>query len=575
MISGSYSYFCACACSQSEFPRASRLTSHASRRLSRRRAGVLVVTLITLTALSLMAAYTMRRVTPGVRLAHQNAAWQEAKIAAEAGIDSAMHDLVLNATGFTSGAWTGWQESSEAPPPPPKPGLLDPLLDPVAGLVRSVKDITGLSIEQVLNTITVGTRPRNSPPEPTVSTKSLFLDNVKVSATKGLAAEIDVQLWALEPASNPHTRWFRIRSMGTCPLPPKAYDNPVDMDGNLRRFSLRSVRPSLRKDDVGTATTIPLPNVSRVVEVLVEPILSFELALWTKEPIHLPNTGTWDVDSFDSSDPAKSAPGGCYPGRGSPQIQPNGYVASSTPPSPETPYAPVISANGTRIRGAIATNGGDDPSTPEHENVTGASGVNPARIHSDFNRQMIPLTRPPGEFRPPPSNGVFLTGSPDAPTIYSLPEDLGDFQIWSRTPDQMSAVVILIDGDLKITRRLIIPPKVIAMLWVRGDITIEAPVNTGAGSSNRAAQLLIFGDAPEPRRQILRASNDIDLCAAFYGPTTQAILDGGVHWIGSLNALSFRTATGGSGGIHYDESLASVGPTIGFRIARYIEDVRE
>jgi hypothetical protein len=32
---------------------------------------------------------------------------------------------------------------------------------------------------------------------------------------------------------------------------------------------------------------------------------------------------------------------------------------------------------------------------------------------------------------------------------------------------------------------------------------------------------------------------------------------------------------GGAGGFHYDESLAIVGAPIGFRIARYVEDVRE
>jgi len=32
---------------------------------------------------------------------------------------------------------------------------------------------------------------------------------------------------------------------------------------------------------------------------------------------------------------------------------------------------------------------------------------------------------------------------------------------------------------------------------------------------------------------------------------------------------------GGTGGFHYDEALGTVGLPIGFRIVRYVEDVRE
>ncbi len=38
---------------------------------------------------------------------------------------------------------------------------------------------------------------------------------------------------------------------------------------------------------------------------------------------------------------------------------------------------------------------------------------------------------------------------------------------------------------------------------------------------------------------------------------------------------SFEMLGGGTGGFHYDEALGVVGAPIGFRIARYVEDVRE
>ena len=45
--------------------------------------------------------------------------------------------------------------------------------------------------------------------------------------------------------------------------------------------------------------------------------------------------------------------------------------------------------------------------------------------------------------------------------------------------------------------------------------------------------------------------------------------------MGSLNALSFRVASGSDGGLNYDECLATIGPPRGFRIVQSIEDVRE
>src|SRR5438128_2547102 len=84
---------------------------------SLRGGSALVITLFTVAALSFMAAYALTRSGPRVRMAYQNAAWQEARVAAEAGIDSAMNDLFLNATGFSPGAWTGWKQEGPSPDP--------------------------------------------------------------------------------------------------------------------------------------------------------------------------------------------------------------------------------------------------------------------------------------------------------------------------------------------------------------------------------------------------------------------------------------------------------------------------
>lgn len=532
-------------------------------------ASTLIVTLGCLTSLSIMAAYTFARVMPRVHMAHQNAAWQEARVSAEAGIDSAINDLQLNATGFSPGAWTYWQETPAKPGDGSKSFKDTSPLAPVVALLQ--KTLSILSLDDLLGLGGSPTKPATT--DPVVTTRSIYLDNIKVSASSGLPAEMNIQMWALEPSSNPHARWYRIRSMATCALPPITYQAPAKLDAVLRRLSLRGVRPSLKKDDVGAVSSIPLPNVSRTVEVLAEPILSFELALWTNERVSLPQMGQWNVDSFDSTDEKKSN-GGKYPGKGSAQVQANGNIASGFERPYDSQYGESISANGVNVSGAVATNGGDDPSTPEHENVTGSINLEAKRIYSDFQRRMTPLVRPAGEFSPPPSDGTFLTGPVDAPTIYSVHGSLQQVRIQSPGVGKKGAVVILIDRDLDLAGPMIIPPSVTAVVFVKGDVTFRDNVNAGPWNSNRAGQLMLFGDNNEPFRQVIRTEGKISIYAALYAPNADVLLDGQTSWMGSIAATTFQ-ATSGDGGLHYDEALATLGPTVGFRIARYIEDVRQ
>jgi len=363
--------------------------------------------------------------------------------------------------------------------------------------------------------------------------------------------------------------------MATCAMPPVAYRAPINLDAAFRRFSLRNVRPSLRNDDVGKATDVPMPNVSRTVEVLVEPILPFELAIWGAQSVNLSPLGAWNVDSYDSSDPAKSNTG-LYPGRGSPLLQSNGHVACSQPAPADALYGPLISANGATVSGAVASNGGDDLSTPVHENVSGTIGLDQARIRDDFARAMNPVSRPSGGVvLQAPLIGPFVAGTEDLPTQYLVPGNLGALRIAAPLGQARGMIVIMIDGDLNLPGPLIIPPGVTAVLFVRGSIYFHENVNSGPWSSNRPSQLLIFGDCTGPIHKRLEAYGGISVCAAFYGPNCDVALDGGVDWCGSLASANFQVSGSGSGGVHYDEALATVGPAISFRIARYVEDVRQ
>ncbi len=550
--------------------------------IASRRGSTLFITMTVLAALSLLAALTLQRVTPKFRQAYQNAAWQEARMAAEAGIDAAMGDLHRNAAGGTSSNWPGWQTETN--------GVRGPVLPTTLGLVGNVVSL----VSSLLSLLGGSTSVAQSASQP------IFLDNLNISSTSGIPTEVDVQLWALPPtATRPHN-WFRIRAMATCALPPVAYEAPAHLDSSLRRFSLRSVRQQLRRDDVGEPSTIVTPNVSRVVEVLVEPILPFELALWTDRALALGTGVAWGIDSYDSRSPLKSAPSGLYPGAASPLVQENGHVASNCGSVPGTPFGPLISANGTRVRGTVATNGGDDPSTSDWENVSGSRNLDPAHIRNDFHREMMPVSRPTtGVYLQPPaleggapslsslllgtdgavpsSPQTFVPGPESAPTQYLISQNQGPFAISAPPGGARGAIVIVIDGNLDVGAGTIsVPPSVTAVLFVRGSIDFrDRPINTAPGSSHHPGQLQIYGETTGTDRRTVRAFGGADIAVAFYGPAHEVQLSGDVQWSGCIAARSFEMLGAGTGGIHYDEALAPLGPPISFRIARYVEDVRE
>jgi len=518
-------------------------------RPSHRRAqgGTLIMSLLVLSLLALVAAHTLRRVEPKLRMVYQTAGWQEARVAAEAGVDVAMGELSRNAVGHGMGSWTHWRQENN--------GVIGTVLDTTLSTVNSVLSLLG---------------------GPARISQPIFLDNLRVSVASGMDAATDVQLWAVYPDGSSQNRWFRIRSMATCSLPAQTYTAPSKLDAKLRRYSLRQLRPQLSADDVGLPMDVSNPSSSRTIEVLVEPIMPFELAILTKDAMSLSTSGVWTVDSFDSRDAAKSAPDGTYPGRTSPLVQENGHIASNLTAPPTSPYAALIAARGTRVRGIVATNGGDDPNTSDRENVSGAIAVDPQRVRSDFYRDLPTPNRPPqGLILPAPILGLpFVAGPEAAPTQYVVGGDLGGFSVIG-PPVGKGAITIIVNGGLNVTSPIRIPPNTTAQIYVSGDIDFHSSeVNSSPGDSRRAANLQIYGEAPASAREALRAANGASITAAFYGPGYDIKFTDDVAWSGAVVGRTFEMLGGGTSGFHYDEALAKVGAPIGFRIVRYVEDVR-
>jgi hypothetical protein len=546
--------------------------------LQRIRGGTLVLCLITLSALAFMAVFSLQRVAPKFQMAAQTAGWQEARLAAESGIDIAMSELQRNATGTETGSWTGWKETRN--------GVIEPASGTSLGLINGLLALLGGLL---------GGGGGGGGGGGVAVSGPIYLDNVNVAPPGSLPAELDVQLWAIIPTDNPYHRWFRIRSMATCTLPTPLAVVPDSLDTPLRRYSLRTVRPQLRKDDVGLAMKVPTPSSSRIVEVLVEPIMPFELAILTEGSLRLGTSGTWNLDSYDSRDAAKSNPDGTYPGKTSPRVQSNGNIASNLARPGDALVGPLIAAQGTRVAGAVATNGGDDPSTASRENVSGSSGIDPARVRDDFFREMGVPERPSGGIVQAPlltsllggllgggssgtsqSDGTaFVAGTDSSPSKYLVTKNLGAFTVQAPPGGARGTVIIMVNGDFDVKEGDIsIPPNVTAQIYVRGNIDFHGnSINVGSGQ--RASQLQIYGEDSQGDKRTLRADGKAAICAAFYGPHYEVRLADEVEWCGAIAAKSFEMLGGGKGGLHYDEALATVGAPISFRIARYVEDVRE
>lgn len=539
---------------------------HRSSRPARCAGSVAVIALISLVVLSLAAAAVMRTVVPRFHVSHQTAGWQEARLAADAGIDLALERLNKNLPDVTatSADWTGWKVSAST-------------------------DATGSSLSRSSASAITGLVAANNA---LIATPAIYLDNVDVSPTVGAVAAADVQINALYPSPppNPQPPWVRIRSMGTAGLPGPARAASDRMDSALRRLSLRApMRPTLKVNDVLTSTTVPFPNASRIVEVIAKPVTPFYKAIITEQDMVLGNSNGWQVNSYDSSDPNKSGTNGEYPGDSSPKIQDNGDIASNKAPATPTTYGPLISANGAEVLGDVSTNGGDNPATANtHENVSGAGGIDPNRIEDDFQDPLVPapLPSPPSyRIKPNYSSGAAFQASGSAGTEYYYRVYANEAALGSFTVSGTGNITIIIDGDWNLGNGngsyVTIPPEVNATIYVKGNIDFgNGLVNTNSLSSKKPGNLIIYG-VPDPNPdgslpiRTLNSNGNPEIAAAFLGPSYRVTLKGTAEWYGAVAAYSYQINGGGNGGFHYDEALGGAGFIKKFEIVSSFEDSRQ
>jgi hypothetical protein len=219
---------------------------------SQERASVLLWTVLVIAILSVFATEVLRTVSGRFQLGMQAAAWQEALIAAESGIDLGVVELRKSLYPAPNHAWEGWN---------------------------------------------------NTPGSGVVSHGLATIPNAGLGGTPmTIEVNVDAPAQLIDPVNG--WQYYRLRTLGSMPLtgPPRIAFNKND--NKLRKLTLRVQRfiDTLFTSEGNT------PHAARRLEAIIAPVSSFGQAILAVGTLNLNNQNIV-IDSYDSRDPAKSTNG--------------------------------------------------------------------------------------------------------------------------------------------------------------------------------------------------------------------------------------------------------------------------
>jgi hypothetical protein len=213
---------------------------------------ILLWTILVIAVLSLFATEVLRVVSGRFQLGLQAAAWQEALVASESGVDLAVLELRKSLYPAPNHAWENWNNA------------------PGSGIV------------------------------------SHGLTTIPNAGLAGTPMTIEVNVDAPAQLVDPSNGWqyYRVRTLGTLPLTGPPRIGFKKEDNHLRKLTLRVQRFI----DNLFASETNSPHASRRLEAVVKPVSSFGNAIFSIGTVNLNNQNIV-VDSYDSRDPAKSTNG--------------------------------------------------------------------------------------------------------------------------------------------------------------------------------------------------------------------------------------------------------------------------
>ncbi len=293
--------------------------------------------MIMVAVLAGVAANLLLITTNRYQTTYQSASWQEAIIGAESGVDLAMNELRKRVTQGPSASFqTNWTAKNPSGAAYPDYGHAFPTTAS-NGYTLATHSGEGNTILQARVYVDVpgaGASPLSNfaiQPANAVASYLSQLDNPDLRDSDG----VDRSNW-----------WYRIRSVGIAGLSGPTRPGIDPRDSGLRRLSFFM--------DWRTGLAVPRPQVSRMVQVLVQPFTGFRNALMADKWINL-NDQNVLIDSYDSSQ-------GIYSATANHGTM--GNIATN---------GQLINANHAQVFGGAATN---DGSVKNADKVTGQQSSN-------------------------------------------------------------------------------------------------------------------------------------------------------------------------------------------------------
>jgi len=502
---------------------------------SHRNGSAFVAAIICITVLALIAGQTLRMVTSRLQTAHRSGAWNEALVAAEAGVDLTIADI----TGLLPDVRLSAQEGIALGTPTIPPNILSSLSINANGVNLS----QGITLSYQATTLTHGGE-GSGQATTTMSIDVLPLSSVLNGAFGSNALDLGNLLSTLTNptsllANGPDLRLIQLRSRGTVPLSGPRRADPEKLDNQLRR-------PSLVWDST-TQARATRPTVSREVEVLLRPVLPFQNAIATTGNFSASAPGAV-FDSFNSLTPLTSTNGR--------------YDAAKRLQNGDLSIGGAASALGGNVHGDVRVGGS---AIPSGATITGTSETN----HSERLPVLRTPTWSPTTFLPTDITGTsdVTAGSLGLPARVKVGNISGTLRVNRGLLNLGTHVEIWITGD--VTGGIEIASGIHAKIYVQGQVRMNA--NRLVNGSNRAANMQIYGIGDDPASGPRGFEiNGTNLAAAIYMPTHHVILNGSGDFSGAIAGASF-TATDAIK-VHFDEALAlNVGPVLRYAIASYIE----
>lgn len=482
-------------------------------RALRSRGSALIVALFFTGVLLAGGAVTYEVLQSRYRQTHQTACWQEALLAAEAGIDIAVTEM--RKTLYDPGsAWGEWSNSPDGTP--------SAAPDPASGTVYY--------------------------------TSKVFLRVSEGGQRSYCRIAVDAPDFLRDASGE---QWYRVRALGVAEIPGGTLVAGDKADLRLRKFDL--------KIDHRTGSRVFRAQATRLVEAIVKPVGTFRTALFGVGTIDL-NSQNVVVDSYDSRDPNKSTNGAYDPTK----RQQNGDIATNgtlLDAGGARIYGDAATNGGTVLDSANVT--GEirndfyqelfavrqpdippDPATPTYISSTAVIDAKPGNP-SQFLFGTINLSG---------QNTLRIRGAADGSPTYAQIVVQGDISTSGQGAivlDPGVNVRIFVIGNMDITGNGFVNSNSALNLQIYG---IDRPANAD-GSPKDPGTVKIAGNG--------------GFSGTVYAPSYNVTMTGGGNSDNLFGSLVGWTVTmSGVQALHYDEALSDAGLISDYKIVSWLEDSR-